>query len=196
MTPGDFSAALCELSGLVNSPRIADIATIFAQSPEKTTAATLKKLAKLPKQSDMASDMVALLKKAGAFAAKAGGGKFTKLLDALVDTLGSTDAGTAIAFLNAPKASVRAPVETRPDVVRVFVKRLEEALGDEGFSIPFKQLENDKTITNAEVIAIAKTFADKKVASRPKALQAIWARHHTLLGFRSKSDSRSGRSAA
>jgi hypothetical protein len=195
MKPNDFSAALMELSGLVNSPMIADIATVFAQSPEKTSAATIKKLAQLPKFGAMPSELVAVFKKASAFAARTGGAKFSALLILLEDALGSTDAATAIAHLNAPRTS-RAVVDARPDVVRSFVNRLEESLGDEGFSIPYRQLELDKTISNAEVIVIAKTFADKKTTSRPKALQAIWARHHSLLGFRAKSDSRSGRSAA
>ena len=95
-----------------------------------------------------------------------------------------------------PKASKKATVAARPDVVRAFVKRLEECLGDEGFTVPYRELKDDTAISNAEVVAIARTFTSKKPASRPKALQAIWSRHHALLVSQAKSDSRGGRSAA
>jgi hypothetical protein len=201
MTPKDFAAALTKLSQLVASQDVGVLATIFAQSPEKTTAATLKKLSTM--QGTGSHELTAVLHKASAFAKSAGAAKFSGLLDSLssiVASHGASDthafAMSAIALLNAPKASKKATVAARPDVVRAFVKRLEECLGDEGFTVPYGELENDTAISNAEVVAIARTFTTKKPVSRPKALQAIWARHHALLVSQSKSDSRGGRSAA
>lgn len=201
MTPKDFAAALIELSHLTASREIELLASIFAQSPEKTTAATLKKMTPLEGMGSCAPS--ALLDKAISFSKSAGAAKFAGLLDTLkpiIAARGSADArafaASAIALLNAPKPSKKTAVAARPDLVRAFVKRLEESLGDEGFAIPYRELESDPAITNAEVVAIARTFTSKKPASRPKALQAIWARHHALLVSQAKSESRGGRSAA
>lgn len=201
MTPKDFAAALTELSRLTASPDVEVLATIFAQSPEKTTAATLKKLSTV--QGAGSHELIDVLHRASSFAKSAGAAKFAGLLDTLssiIATRGASDIHSfvvsAISLLNAPKSNKKATVAARPDVVRAFVKRLEECLGDEGFSVPYKELENDPAISNAEVVAIARTFTSKKPASRPKALQAIWARHHALLVSKAKSESRGGRSAA
>lgn len=201
MTPKDFAAALTELSQLTASRDVGVLATIFDQSPEKTTAATLKKLPIV--QGTGSHELSEILHKASAFAKSAGAAKFAGLLDSLNSIIASHGAPdthafamSSIALLNAPKASRKPPVAVRPDVVRAFVNRLEECLGDEGFTVPYRELENDPTISNAEVVAIARTFTSKKPASRPKALQAIWSRHHALLVSQAKSDSRGGRSAA
>jgi hypothetical protein len=198
MTPTDFAVALTELSRLTGSQDIGTLATIFAQSPEKTTAATLKKLSKM--QGSGSRELAVVLRNASSFALSAKAAKFSKLLDSLasiVSSRGCVDTSSfallAIALLNAPKVSA---VTARPDVVRAFVKRLEESLGDEGFSVPYRQLEGDSAISNAEVVAIARTFTSKKPTGRTKALQAIWARHNALLVSQSKSESRGGRSAA
>lgn len=200
MTPKNFAAALMELSKLTASQDLDVLAAIFAASTEKTTAATLKKLAAL--QGPGSGEVVAMLRQASAFAQSAGAAKFAPLLDSLGSILasrGSRDirsfASSAIDLLSAPKGS-QAPVAARPEVVRAFVRQLEECLGDEGFSVPYKNLENDPAVSNAEVVAIARAFTSKKPTSRPKALQAIWARHHALLVSRAKSESRGGRSAA
>ena len=140
------------------------------------------------------------LKKASAFAKKAGGGKFSALLDTLTAQLGSAEAHAfavaCIALLNAPKKVAKVKVEPRPEVVAAFVKRLESNLGDDAFVMPYRQLEHDESITPDEVVAVARTFTTRKPATRPKALQAIWAKHLALLVVRAKSASRAGRSAA
>ncbi len=201
MTQKDFAAALTALSQLTASHDVGMLATIFAQSPEKTTAATLKKLSAV--QGTGSHEVIPALHMASAFAKSAGAVKFAGLLDSLnsiVASQGAFDthafATSAIALLNAPKASKQIAVEARPEVVRAFVKRLDECLGDEDFSVPYRELENDSAISNAEVVAIARTFTGKKPTSRSKALQAIWARHHALLVSQAKSESRGGRSAA
>lgn len=201
MTPKDFAAALTELAQLTASRELEVLASIFAQSHEKTIAGTLKKLASLPGVASR--ELTEVLSKSITFAKSAGAAKFAGLLNSLNSILSSGEgvdtrsfALSAIALLNAPKAIKKTPVEARPDVVRAFVKRLEDCLGDEGFIKPYNELANELTVSNAEVVAIARTFTSKKPASRPKALQAIWARHHALLGSQAKSDSRGGRSAA
>lgn len=205
MKPNDFATALMELSRLSGSKDVCLIASVFQRSPEKTTAATLKKLSSMEGVGSHELDMV--LSGAVAFSRSVGGAKFAGLLEALATILRSRGAlsvdvfvADAIAHLNAPKPAARSkkksPVVVRDNIVRSFLKRLDECLGDEGFAEPYGELERDKTISADEVVAIARAFTTKKPNSRPKALEAIWARQHALLVSRSKSASRAGRSAA
>jgi hypothetical protein len=201
MTPKQFAVVLTELSQLLGAEDIKILASVFENSPEKTTAATLKKLNAIGEPG--LTDLASVLFKASTLAKSAGAAKCAVLVETLatvVSSQGGTDAHAfataAIAHLNAPRANTRTTVAARPDVVNTLVARLEERLGDDAFTLPYRELEHDQTISNAEVVAIARIFTNKKPASRPKALQAIWARHHALLVSQAKTESRGGRSAA
>lgn len=211
MNPKAFEAALNALAGVLDgvearlaAGRLVRIASIFGESREKTTAASLKKLDDMSVSSQSGTGelpkLIALLRSAKSFADRISGKAFATQLDALITALNrnasaSVDAfaDAAIAKLTAPKTSGKPP--PREDVVSRYVRWLEDCLGDEGFAAPYKQLDQDKTVTPAERVEIGKRFTGEKPASGPKALQAIWARHNAMLTVRSKSDSRAGRSA-
>ena len=226
MTPGDFAAAIGKLSVLVKGVGSPDIASdlsllqgMFTQVQDKTVAATLKKLtAPLdtsesgPREAELGDHQLAgfdrlraLLRQCDEFAISASASKFSKDLRGLIEVLDRCDnfGGTspfvkyAIARLNEPKkAKKKAVAPVRGDVVRIYCRRLEEALGDEEFTIAYHDLSNDKSITAAELSEIASTFAKVKARSRSKALQAVLHRHQSLMELRAKANSRDGRSAA
>ncbi|MGH6815347.1 MAG: hypothetical protein ACREC6_06570 [Hyphomicrobiaceae bacterium] len=215
MSPKDFDAALRALARLMKAAggeaagaNVERLAGIFSASPEKTTAATLKKLSSLETGGDGQSALAAILRETENFAKSIAGTKFAALVSSLsvvLDRNGTAGianfADAAVAHLRAPKKTSKSgaekqPAEPRNDIVRQYAKRLEDCLGDEGFVAAYRQLEDDKTTSPAEVIAIAKMFTVERPRSRPKALHAIWQRHHNLMGFRDKSASRAGRSAA
>ncbi len=84
----------------------------------------------------------------------------------------------------------------RSDLVEIYNRRLEEALGDDaGFRHIFSQLENDKEMTSAEVSALAKRFALATAKSRDQALKKIFSRHQALMVARAASRATAGRIA-
>lgn len=81
--------------------------------------------------------------------------------------------------------------------VRDYVRRLEEALGDEqGFDEEYARLVGDKRIKAPDAKQIAKAFAGKSGRSKSDALGLIAARQQSLIGARAKADATGGRSAA
>lgn len=89
-------------------------------------------------------------------------------------------------------------IEEPPDarIVSAYVRRLEEALGDErGFHEVFTKLQNDASVRLGELKAIAKQFAFAGVKSRPAALKKIHSRQDALMTSRAKSAATAGRIA-
>jgi hypothetical protein len=107
------------------------------------------------------------------------------------------EASSALTKPVKPVKPAKAVVPLRQDLVARYSRRLEEALGDEnGFASTFRELSSDTEVGKLEAAAIAKTFAGASGATKVAALKKIWARHHNLMTFRAKSQSRDGRSAA
>jgi len=93
-----------------------------------------------------------------------------------------------------PPAAKNAPI--RPQIVAVYLRKLEVALGDDtGFKSEMAALEQDKELTSPEVLAIAKQFSLKISKSKSTALKNIWARHKNLMISRAKSTATAGRIA-
>ena len=96
-----------------------------------------------------------------------------------------------------PRKPIKVVPPVRHDLIDMYCRKLEEALGDEpGFVSLFKMLSEDEDVGKQEAAAIAKRFTGASGASKAAALKKVWARHHNLMTFRAKSESRAGRSAA
>jgi hypothetical protein len=212
MTPEDFRLSLGALSDLLaqaGSPSVATdlrkLAEMFEVCTEKTASAALKRLSKLSVQSSAQSNsllkLLPLLKASEAFVRQASGTKYISLFESFTAIVQSNASVSprelvegAVVMFRTPSGKVSVP--PRDLIVGGWVKRLEDALGHDGFADVHRQLGSDLSVTAAEMTAIAKAFAAKKPVGRAKALQAIWGRNHALMTFRSKADSRAGRSAA
>jgi hypothetical protein len=212
MTPSEFKSSLNALAELLESAgsvstsaQLSSIATVFNAARDKTAGAALKKLSvvRLGPQgdSDQLRDLYIVLNKTIGFVQKAFPGRSVKLLETFGTILLYNSSASTTRFVEAatralgiePKKVANPP---REGVVRDYLKRLEAALGDEGFEAIHKHLSEDKGASAAEVIAIAKAFTGKRPTGKSRALQAVWNRHHTLMTFRTKVDARAGRSAA
>jgi hypothetical protein len=89
------------------------------------------------------------------------------------------------------------PPTLKEHVVERHLLSLEEALGNSpAFSAAYRLLESDPEVGKLELAALSKRFTGKASSSRTAALKRIWARHHALMTFKAKSESRAGRSAA
>ncbi len=92
------------------------------------------------------------------------GTKYVGLLDNFTAIVSGNSNVAPSAFVQGATAAlqsggkVSAPL--RDSVVREYVRRLEEALGDDGFVEIHRQLADDSSVTPAEMVAIAKAFAD------------------------------------
>ncbi|MGE0851853.1 MAG: hypothetical protein AB7O44_19865 [Hyphomicrobiaceae bacterium] len=100
-----------------------------------------------------------------------------------------------IAALNQP--ATRPKPAPKEDVVRRHLWQLEQTLGDDpAFKIAYNALDHDPEVGALEIAELAKRFTEQATKSRPAALKKIWARHHKLMTFKAKPQSRDGRSAA
>lgn len=214
--PKGFAGALKLLASALatvssdSSAQIDRLADVFAASPEKTMAATLKKLSGLQiTNAEYSSELASLstfLKEIEAFLVSASAAKcasqltsFRLLLSKQPPMSVDSFAEAAIALLTKPKPSSKRPkaaAQVRDDLVLRYARHLEECLGDEGFQAVYDELAKGGGATGVEIVQIARKFTSEKPNSRPKALKAIWNRHHTLMTFRAKAESRAGRSAA
>ena len=101
----------------------------------------------------------------------------------------------AIKRLSEPPGRSKATL--KEDVVQRHLDRLKQALGNNStFTAAYNELEHDTEVGKLEIAELAKRFTETNVKSRAVALKKIWARHHNLMSFRAKSESRDGRSAA
>ena len=127
----------------------------------------------------------------------------TKDLDAFLAAL-RRHSGTDISLLTEKAAqrslrgasASRSPKPVRSEVVALYVRRLEQALGDDrGFLAVYGQLQMDGEVKTNEIIAIAKQFSEATVKSRPTAMKKILSRHQGLMVSRAKSAATAGRIA-
>jgi hypothetical protein len=89
------------------------------------------------------------------------------------------------------------PPILKENVVERHLRSLEDALGNSrAFSAAYRVLDTDTDVGKLELEALTKRFVGKASSSRSAALKKIWARHHALVAFKAKTESRAGRSAA
>ncbi|MGH6816481.1 MAG: hypothetical protein ACREC6_12330 [Hyphomicrobiaceae bacterium] len=87
--------------------------------------------------------------------------------------------------------------EIRADVVQKYLRRLEQALGDEpGFVETFNAMKKDAAVGAAEAKKLSKEFSSVTARSKKDAFEFIWARHASLTGARLKAAATAGRTAA
>ncbi|MEQ1653790.1 MAG: hypothetical protein ABL897_15010 [Hyphomicrobium sp.] len=213
MKSKDFASVLLRYADLLHSANanaasdcVRQIAFLFGIAPTATVAATLKKLeaalSQLPTGETSLSDGATALANLHEFLA--GQAKPALLTDlALTRDFLKTGRGISlVALLEAAPRLLVKPVKLPPpavrfDIVEKYVRRLEQALGDEnGFAGLHKEMESNADVSNREADEIAKRFTGKGAKSKATALKKVWARHHNLMTFRAKSESRAGRSAA
>ena len=110
----------------------------------------------------------------------------------------ATFADAAIERLHEETATSRRPSSAvRDDVVQNYLRRLEDALGDESrFAEAFQALKNDKLVTATEAKKLSKAFAKETAKSKSAAFDLIWARHAALMGSRARQLANTGRTAA
>jgi hypothetical protein len=60
----------------------------------------------------------------------------------------------------------------------------------------YKELEEDPHVGALEIAALAKRLTGSAIKARAAAMKKIWARHHSLMVFKAKSEPRDGRLAA
>jgi hypothetical protein len=81
-------------------------------------------------------------------------------------------------------------------LIASYNKALEGSLGDDtGFNEVLEKLQNDKTATPEDVIALAKRFAGASTKARGAALKKIESRHLSLMSSRARSAATAGRVA-
>lgn len=212
-SPRDFAAALASLSELIVASGdskagnlVRTLGDLFAGSPEKTTAATLKKLQTIPiVQSDSSDSTVGVqrfLMTGAKFASRVGGTKFADHCEALTTLLKRHNKASLMEFVATANTHLHTPKPTkaakivRADVVETYTERLQADLGSDRFVQTVAELAADRSLSSQEVEAISKSFTSIKSKGRPKSLQAILNRHNSMMGFHEKTLSRAGRSAA
>ncbi len=101
-------------------------------------------------------------------------------------------------ILGGPPRRAATPAMALNDTeIRAYVRRLEEALGDEkGFGEEYARLTADARIKVSEAKKIAKAFVGKAGQNKREALSLILARQSSLIGARAKANATGGRSAA
>jgi hypothetical protein len=89
------------------------------------------------------------------------------------------------------KRSTRsAPSGVSEEVLRSYLKRLEEALGDEqGFEEVYQQLQADTRLKALDFKKLAKSFVGKSGKSKTDALGLIYGRHKSLISARAAAGS-------
>lgn len=208
MKPKEFADALRDSAELLSSNDegvLPLLAGIFDASPTATVATTLGRLEKArlapaaghPSVGDGLRTLGPLMK----FLGRQGKPAFAKDLESVAVKFGSVSDASLFAFVDLAVAELRKPPKQKPvlkeDVVQHHLTQLEKTLGDDvGFKAAYKELEDDPNVGALEIAALAKRFTDSATKARSAALKKIWARHHSLMVFKAKSESRDGRSAA
>jgi hypothetical protein len=187
--------------------QLLQLQNLLKSSSDKPVAQLVKELSKIDELATATlSDAslfkaIQLLDEVNSFAetyAKPAITKDVAALGAALQRFQNTDVSTLLLALRAKSTtkSKAAPAPPRPDVIRAWHKRFEEALGDDqGFLRIHGELQQDKSVTAAEVAAIAKAFAYASAKSRPSALKKILARHTNLMVSRAKEAATGGRIA-
>jgi hypothetical protein len=85
----------------------------------------------------------------------------------------------------------------RAELLEFYMGRLEETLHDpRAFMEVFRELKQNGILTVPELKKLAKMFRGATVTSKKAALDAIWARHSSLVDAKARTKASGGRSAA
>jgi hypothetical protein len=209
MKSTEFGDALRKAADVMTSNdavQLRALAELFASSPLPTVAATVSRLSKaelspMPDEATVGEAMKAL-EPLREFIRLYGKPSLASDIDVLIDFLRRFPAAgvrslvtESVAALGRPARKPKAAM--KEDVVLRHLGRLEQTLGNDlTFTGAYNELENDAEVGKLEIAELAKRFTEAAAKSRAAALKKIWARHHTLMSFRAKSESRDGRSAA
>ena len=132
--------------------------------------------------------------------AKAGDAKDLKRFAAVIDGkkgehIDSFVAKATEALAPQPRRATAAPALTDNDL-RAYLKRLEEALGnEEGFEDVYLQVSKDARLKAPEAKKLARAFVGKSGRSKSDALGLIYERHKSLMGARYRAEATGGRLA-
>jgi hypothetical protein len=208
MKPKEFADGLrksAELLGTNRAGLLPVLAGVFDASSAATVAATLTRLEKArvappagyPSVGEAIGSLPALLK----YLKSVGKPPFVKDLELVAGKLATVPHADLHAFVSSAVAELTKPPKRPPvlkeGVVQHHLTQLEKTLGEDvAFKAAYKELEEDPNVGALEIAALAKRFTDTAIKARSAALKKIWARHHSLMVFKAKSDSRDGRSAA
>ena len=205
----EFADAL-NMSAAVLAPADAThlraLAELFATSPSPTVAATLTRLSKATLAPATIGKTVGEALRAFAplydFVRHYGKPSLARDFEAVTAFLGRFSQAGVRPFVDEARAALSKPAAKpkptlREDVVQRHLRHLEQTLGnDPAFTAAYRALDHDPDVGKLEIAELARRFTEKAAKSRPAALKKIWARHHTLMTFKAKSESRDGRSAA
>lgn len=128
-------------------------------------------------------------------------------LQLITETAKASPTETVLQFVESLRVALRPSKSSRrtrgkplnTDFVALYVRRLGEALRDpEKFATAVAELEADRGVRNAELVAIAAEFygAVPAGSSRKDCLDLIRMRHRALMNSRAKARAQSGKSAA
>jgi hypothetical protein len=208
MKPNEFAEALRMAAGLLASDdatQLCELAGLFDASPAATVVATVTKLKKARSFDPIEGrptlgDLLTALSPVAEFVGLYGKPVLAKDLQAVSIFLQDFAKTSVRSFVDEGVTTLTmttSPIPTlKEEVVERHLRRLEQTLGDDAaFSAAYKELERDSDLGKLEIAALAKRFTDTSPKSRPAALKKIWARHHSLMTSKAKSESRAGRSA-
>ena len=207
----EFSAALREFARLLSvagadgGESLKQIASLFEIAPTASVASAIKKLEtgklSLPNGSPSLHYPALVLAELGKFMAGCGKPAFVADIVTVERFLTARGSASIAGLLETAPSVLLKPAKAVPivrhDLIDHYARRLEEALGDQpGFVTLFNEMSGNPDVGKLEAAEIAKRFTGKSAASKGPAMKRIWARHHNLMTFRAKAESRDGRSAA
>jgi hypothetical protein len=211
MKSKDFAVALRDFSNVLRaagaggSESLQQLAALFEIAPTATVANIIKKLSasnlNLSNGNPSVHYPALVLAELGKFMAGCGKPAFVADAAAVEAFLNAHNSASIMGLLEAAQSALLKPVGVvrvvRNDLIEHYAHRLEEALGDEpGFVALFREISENPDLSTVETAEITKRFTGKSAASKGPAMKKIWARHHNLMTFRAKAESRDGRSAA
>lgn len=83
------------------------------------------------------------------------------------------------------------------NVVRKYLRRLEDTLGDDpGFTALLAALKKDREVKTPEAKQLARDFSKGAAKSKADAFDLIWGRHESLVGARARAKAIAGRTPA
>lgn len=182
------------------------LADLFSSSPLPTATATLTRLSKatlVPTRVGMTvDDTLRILAPLNRLVGIYGKPSLAKDFEAVTEFLRPYSQAGLVSLVDEAKSALSKPAgkpkpTLREDVVQRHLRHLEQTLGnDPAFLAAYSELDRDPDVGKLEIAELAKRFTEDAAKSRQVALKKIWARHHALMTFRAKSESRDGRSAA
>jgi hypothetical protein len=209
MKTQDFAEALrkaADLMPLRDADQVRVLAKLFGASTLPTASASVKRVEKVAlapvEGQPTINEALQVLGRLHEFVRLYGKASFGNDLKSVTDLLQPYHNAGLYPFVDLAldalaKKSIKATPTLQRDAVDGYLRRLEHDLGnDPAFSVDFQELSHDVRVTKLEAVELAKLFAGKTAKSRADALKKIWARHHSLMAFKAKSESRDGRSAA